>query len=104
MSNDHSNVVPSYMRVFYTLCVLTILTVVAAKALEFPREWGMAGDIMHVTIGVVIAIIKVMCVMYIFMHLKFDNPLIRIAVFVPAFLFTVIVFALNFLETWNYTY
>lgn len=104
MSNDHANVIPSYMRVFYTLCVLTILTVVAAKALEFPHTWGMIGDILHVTIGVVIAIIKVMCVMYIFMHLKFDNHLIRIAVYVPVFLFCIFVFALNFLETWHYTY
>lgn len=104
MSNEHENVVPSYMKVFYALSVFTVLTVLAAKALEFPASWGTAGDILHVSIGVIIAVIKVVCVMYIFMHLKFDNPIIRIAVYVPTFLFIIMVFALNFLETWHYTY
>lgn len=101
--HDHGNVIKEYMKVFWTLCGLTILTVVAAK-IHFPITWGTPGDILHVTIGVIIAVIKVIAVMYVFMHLKFDNPLIRAFVYIPTFLFMVLSFALNFLETWDYTY
>ncbi|MFM8770409.1 MAG: hypothetical protein ACKOE4_00085, partial [Candidatus Kapaibacterium sp.] len=38
---------------------------------------------------------KVICVMYIFMHLKFDNPFLRFFVYVPVFLFFVMTFGLN---------
>ncbi len=102
--SDHGNVVPSYMRVFYALLAFTVLTVLAAKALHFPAEWGTPGDILHVSIGVVIAVIKVICVMYIFMHLKFDSPLLRFFVYVPVFLFIVFTFALNVLEHFSYTH
>ena len=103
MSAEHINPVPSYMKVFYALCVLTVLTVLAAKSLHFPPEWGTPGDILHVAIGIVIAVVKVVAVMYIFMHLKFDHPLLRFFVYVPVFLFLVLGFALNFLESWAYT-
>lgn len=96
------NVIKSYLNVFYALCIFTILTVVAAKALHFPSSWGTAGDILHVTIGVIIAVIKVLSVMYIFMHLKFDSPGLRYLVYVPVFLFLIIVFSFNFLESWTY--
>lgn len=104
MGHDHGNVIPSYMRVFYTLCALTILTVVAANYIHFPQSWGTPGDILHVAIGVIIAVIKVMAVMYIFMHLKFDHPFLRFLVYIPAFLFVVLTFALNFLESWEYVH
>ncbi len=91
------------MKVFYALMILTLLTVGAA-AMPFPHDWGTPGDILHVTIGVVIAVIKVIAVMYIFMHLKFDNPMIRFFVYVPVFLFFVLSFALNFLESWAYVH
>ena len=103
MSDTHANPVPDYMKVFYALCTFTVLTVLAAKALHFPADWGTPGDILHVTIGVVIAVLKVIMVMYIFMHLKFDNPLIRLVVYIPVFLFVVLAFALNFLESFPYT-
>jgi hypothetical protein len=51
-----------------------------------------------------IAVVKVIAVMYIFMHLKFENPIIRAFAYIPTFLFLVLTFALNFLETWDYTY
>ena len=92
------------MKVFYTLLVLTILTVLAAKMLEFPHEWGTPGDILHVSIGVLIAVIKVVCVMYIFMHLKFDSPILRYFVYIPVFLFVVMTIGLNFLEHFSYTH
>ena len=99
--SEHENVIPAYMRVFYALSFFTILTVVAAKWLEFPHSWGTPGDMLHVSIGVIIAVIKVM---YIFMHLKFDNTVLRLAVYIPVFLFCILVFALNFLETFDYKY
>jgi caa(3)-type oxidase subunit IV len=101
-THDHGNVVKEYMKVFYTLCALTLLTVGAAKV-HFPATWGTPGDILHVSIGVLIAVVKVIAVMYIFMHLKFDQPLIRAFVYVPVFLFFVLTFALNFLESFEYT-
>lgn len=92
------------MKVFYALLALTVLTVVAAKALHFPADWGTPGDILHVSIGVLIAVVKVILVMYVFMHLKFDHPMLRFFVYIPVFFFLVLGFALNFLETWDYTY
>jgi len=103
MSDPHVNPVPDYLKVFFALMVFTILTVAAAKAWHTPVEWGTPGDILHVAVGVVIAVIKVILVMYIFMHLKFDNPLIRLTVYIPVFLFMVMAFALNFLESFEYT-
>jgi caa(3)-type oxidase subunit IV len=102
MSAEHANPIPSYLKVFFTLCLLTVLTVLAAEAVHFPASWGTPGDVLHVAIGVVIAIIKVVCVMYIFMHLKFDNPMLRFFVYVPVFLFCVMCFAFNFLEKFTY--
>ncbi len=102
MSHDHGNVVPSYMKVFYALLTLTVLTVVAAKMLHFPADWGTPGDVLHVAIGILIAVVKVIAVMYIFMHLKFDSPYLRFFVYVPVFLFIVMSFGLNFLEDWSY--
>ncbi|MFZ9870878.1 MAG: cytochrome C oxidase subunit IV family protein [Candidatus Kapaibacteriota bacterium] len=104
MSADHGNPLPSYMKVFYALLVLTVLTVLAAKSLHFPAEWGTPGDILHVAIGIAIAVVKVIAVMYIFMHLKFDHPFLRFFVYVPVFLFLVLGFALNILESWSYTH
>lgn len=98
------NPVPSYMKVFYALLTLTVLTVVAAKWLEFPHSWGTPGDMLHVSIGVIIAVIKVICVMYIFMHLKFDTPILRLFVYIPVFLFVVMTIGLNFLEHFSYTH
>jgi caa(3)-type oxidase subunit IV len=100
MADSHGNPVPDYLKVFFALCAFTVLTVVAAKAWHTPPEWGTPGDILHVAIGVVIAVLKVIMVMY--MHLKFDNPLLRITVYVPVFLFIVMSFALGFLEDFNY--
>lgn len=104
MSNDHANPIPAYMKVFYALCAFTILTVVAAKMVHFPESWGTLGDILHVSIGVIIAVIKVISVMYIFMHLKFENPMLRVFVYVPVFLFVVMSFALNYLDNWDYVH
>lgn len=87
----------SYMKVFIALLIFTFLTVVAAKGLHFPESWGTAGRMLHVTIGLLIAFLKAWMVVYVFMHIKFDNPYIRIFIYVPLFLFAVLVFALTVL-------
>ncbi len=102
MSHDHGNVLPSYLKVFFTLMALTLLTVAAAKLVHFPDVAFIPGYVLNITVGLAIAVVKVTAVMYIFMHLKFDNPMLRFFVYVPVFLFLVLGFALNFLEKWTY--
>jgi caa(3)-type oxidase subunit IV len=100
MAGHHASVEEmqkSYMKVFSALLVFTLLTVVAAKALHFPENWGLVGRYLHVGIGLAIAIAKAWMVVYIFMHIKFDNPYIRVFIYVPLFLFCVLVFALTVL-------
>lgn len=102
MGHDHGNVLPSYLKVFFTLMTLTLLTVAAAKLVHFPDVGFIHGYVINITVGLAIAVFKVAAVMYIFMHLKFDNPMLRYFVYVPVFLFLVLGFALNFLEKWTY--
>jgi caa(3)-type oxidase subunit IV len=85
----------SYMRVFVMLLIFTALTVFAAKGLHFPESWGALGHALHVIIGLAIAVAKAWMVVYIFMHIKFDNPYIRVFIYIPLFLFCVLVFALT---------
>lgn len=87
----------AYLRIFGALIVFTILTIVAAKAVHFPESWGALSTVLHVTIGLAIAVAKAWMVVYIFMHIKFDNPYIRVFIYVPLFLFAVLVFALTVL-------
>jgi caa(3)-type oxidase subunit IV len=95
MSQDHGNVIPAYMKVFFTLCAMTLLTVAAAKLVHFPDMGFIPGYVVNITVGLAIAVFKVICVMYIFMHLKFDNPYLRFFVYIPVFLFFVMSFGLN---------
>ncbi|MFN4985669.1 MAG: cytochrome C oxidase subunit IV family protein [Ignavibacteria bacterium] len=95
MSHDHGNILPSYMKVFFTLCAMTLLTVAAAKLVHFPDMLFIPGYAVNIAVGLAIAVFKVICVMYIFMHLKFDNPMLRFFVYVPVFLFFVMSFGLN---------
>ena len=73
-----------YFRIFLNLIVLTALTV-AVSYIHF-------GGFLHVLVGVVIAALKALLVMQIFMHLKFDNPKLRYFVIVPVFFFLAIIF------------
>ena len=86
MSDDHGSIIPAYMKVFYALCAFTVLTVAAAKWMHFPESWGTTGDILHVGIGIVIAVMKVVMVMWIFMHLKFDSKLFSFMFYAGLFL------------------
>lgn len=95
MSHDHGNILPSYMKVFATLCTMTVLTVAAAKLVHFPDILFLPGYVVNIAVGLAIAVFKVVCVMYIFMHLKFDHPMLRFFVYVPVFLFFVMSFGFN---------
>ncbi|TAE30143.1 MAG: hypothetical protein EAZ92_05195 [Candidatus Kapaibacterium sp.] len=87
----------AYIKIFSALMVFTLLTIVAAKFVHFPESWGSLSTVLHVTIGLLIAVAKAWMVVYVFMHIKFDNPYIRVFIYVPLFLFAVLVFALTVL-------
>lgn len=96
----------AYLKIFAGLMVFTAITVIAAKwegLNHFIHEtWpGPLGGSINVTIGLIIATIKVAMVVWIFMHIKFDNPLIRICIGIPLFLFGFMIFAFMVLESWN---
>ncbi len=79
----------SYLRVFIALMILTALTV-GVTTIHF-------GDTLNIVVGVLIAVFKAALVIWIFMHLKFDNRRLRYFVYIPAFFFLTFVFALTFL-------
>ncbi|MBX7155237.1 MAG: cytochrome C oxidase subunit IV family protein [Bacteriodetes bacterium] len=103
-SHDEAAIKKSYMKVFYLLMGFTALTILASQIdTFFATMFGhTGGTYVNMTVGLIIATIKVVLVMYIFMHLKFDNKYLRAFVYVPIFLFIVMVFALNVLETFNH--
>jgi caa(3)-type oxidase subunit IV len=107
MSHDHSDahgdVRKSYYKVFAMLILFTALTVGAAQ-IHFPQSMGQMGVLTNLAIGLLIACFKVVMVMYIFMHLKFDNKYLRAFVLVPLFLFAVMVFAFTTLEDFHHPF
>src|SRR5690349_6660633 len=97
---DHGDSRKAYYKVFAGLISFTALTILAAQ-IHFPHEWGQMGVMINLGIGLIIATIKVLMVMYIFMHLKFDNKFLRVFVLVPVFLFITMVFAFTVLEDFH---
>lgn len=85
-----------YLKVFVALIVFTALTVIAAFD-WVPHSWGHWGTYLHVGVGLVIAFIKAAMVVWIFMHIKFDHPYLRVTIAIPLFLFAVMLFALTVL-------
>ncbi len=59
------------ISVFVTLIILTLLTVTASKI-------NFGSDAVNITIAMGIASIKGWCVLFYFMHLKWESKLIRI--------------------------
>lgn len=88
--------IKQYIKVFTWLFIFTALTVVAAMD-WVPKSWGEIGGTLHISVGLIIAFLKAIMVIYIFMHIKFDNKFLRVFIFVPLFLFCVLSFALNIL-------
>ncbi len=99
----HGDSKKAYYRVYGALLALTALTVGAAQ-IHFPHSMGQLGVLINLAIGLIIATVKVSLVLYIFMHLKFDNKFLRAFVLVPVFLFFVMVFALTNLETFHHPF
>lgn len=83
-----------YLKIFLMLVLFTFLTV-GASFVHFPESMGTFGHVLHIGIGLLIAFAKAAMVVWIFMHIKFDNPYLRAMIFIPLFLFAVLLFALT---------
>ena len=83
MSEKHTDHTALYLKVFSALMVLTVLTVGASR-IHFPGHLGMI-------VGVLIACLKAGLVASVFMHLKWEKPLIYgvlgLTLFFAVFLF-----------------
>lgn len=72
-----------YLHIFLDLIVLTALTTTMAYV-HLP-------GVLHVVVGVLIAVMKGLLVVLIFMHLKFDFKWLRFFILVPLFFFFAII-------------
>jgi cytochrome c oxidase subunit 4 len=81
-TEHHIISVAAYLKVFAALIVLTIITVAASRV-----DFGAWNAI--VAFG--IATIKAVCVLAIFMHLKYDNMLNRVII-LSAFFFLIVLY------------
>ena len=77
----------NYLMIFYTLVVLTVVTVAIAFK-RFPNE------MVNVSLALLVASIKATFVAKYFMHLKFEGKLIRVIFFVPLVLTVILICAL----------
>ena len=83
--SEHTDHKGSYLKVFGVLTVGTILTMAAAQLMhDTPHE-------LNIAVALLIATVKATCVMAIFMHLKYDVKVLRVAVFFPLALFFVFI-------------
>lgn len=99
-AHDHKK---EYLKVIMWLLIFTALTVIASYD-WIPKSMGELGNKIHIGIGLLIAVAKAAMVVYIFMHIKFDQKFIRVFIGIPLFLFSVMVFALNALESFTRTH
>ena len=83
-----------YLKIFFMLVAFTLLTVLASLD-WMPKSWGHFGHTLHIAVGLIIAFLKAGMVVWIFMHIKFDNPYLRAMIFIPLFLFAVLLFSLT---------
>ena len=77
----------NYLGIFYTLVVLTVVTV----AIAFYR---FSNELVNVSLALLVASIKATFVGRYFMHLKFEGKLIWVIFFVPLVLTVILVCAL----------
>ena len=91
-NNDHhselGHILPFkvYLKVFISLLVLTVITVVNAKVKFF--DFG--GNI-NLIIAMFVASIKAGIVALFFMHLKYENPITWLYAFFPIFLLFILI-------------
>jgi caa(3)-type oxidase subunit IV len=82
--SEHRDMKRAYLAVFGVLTVGTILTM-AAAGITFQNV------LINILVAVAIAAFKATCVMAIFMHLKYDDRVLRDGVFFPLALLVVFV-------------
>lgn len=85
----HNEALKEYKKIFGILMFLTAVTIGAAFMHDILT--GALG----IFIGLLIASIKTIAVIWIFMHIKFDNPYLRIFIVVPLFFFGVMILTLR---------
>ena len=81
---EHHDMRKAYFTVFGVLTVGTALTMAAAKV-------NFGSTFANILVAVAIASVKALLVLAIFMHLKYDERALRIAVFFPLCLLVVFV-------------
>ena len=77
----HGPSVKTYVAIFIALCVLTVVTVLAAR-LDFARILGnqQLGDLVNNVVALGIAFTKAALVVLFFMHVKYEDKLVGLAV------------------------
>ena len=76
----HGPTVKMYVGIFLALCVLTVVTVLAAK-FDFAQMVGPAyGGFVNNVVALGIAVTKASLVVLFFMHVKYENKLVGLAV------------------------
>ena len=86
-SAPHADHKINYLAIFFTLVVLTVVTVaIALKRFD--------NELVNVLLALLVASIKAMFVATYFMHLKFEGKLIYFIFFVPLVLTVILICAL----------
>ena len=82
--SEHHDMKGAYLGVFGILTLGSIITMAAAGI-------NLGNALANISVAVAIAAFKATCVMAIFMHLKYDPRVLRIAVFFPLALLVIFV-------------
>lgn len=97
--NEHSHhdvyhITPfsTYVKVFSVLILMTIITVYSAKYMHF--------GVLNTPIAMAIASFKAFCVVWWFMHQKYENALNR-TIFVSGFIFLAIFVFFTAVDIWT---
>ncbi|MCT4641097.1 MAG: cytochrome C oxidase subunit IV family protein [Bacteriovoracaceae bacterium] len=89
MAGHHVVPFKTNLMTFIALVALTIITVLTAKFVNL-GDWNLA-------LAMVIATIKVICVLLWFMHLKYDGMVNRV-IFISSFFFLALFFTMSFFD------
>ena len=76
----HGPTVKMYFAIFFALCVLTVTTVLAAKFDFAPMLGAQMGGFTNNVVALGIACTKATLVVLFFMHVKYENKLVGLAV------------------------
>jgi len=76
----HGPTVKMYFAIFGALCVLTVVTVLAARFDFAPMLGASMGGFVNNAVALGIAVTKASLVVLFFMHVKYENKLVGLAV------------------------